>query len=522
MRSFHHQPPRFRVCLVLEGTRRFAPGRVSTWIRQIARDMPDIEFFLHYCGDRSEHAIRPPDKLPGNVSLVTTSHLDEQPDPAQEQPGSGSHRQKTAFFDLVRTFLSNPDLAERLESLCRAAVTLRNRPGMFTRADLITSSEAWQLLMESHERHAPDSPLVRYHATACDLASVLWNLLQTATTIPEADVYHSIGSGPVALLGAIASRLHNAPLILSGQSASLEEHIEAIRSAHRHAPHPDLTSPFRGDLGISASLEIAFCELPTRLALHQASRVTAVSESDARVAIGLGAHPERLAVVPHGIDSTRFTSIAQDKLQDRPPADGRITVGFLGRIVPAKDVKTLLRAARLVLKSHPETRFLIAGPTEADPSYFADCLALADQLGISPSIEFPGRTTLDEFLVRSDIVAITSLSDDLPLVLLEASAAGLPVVASDVGACRQALINQLPDHPTLGAAGIITEIADPSGTAGAINQLIANHELRFEHGMNGLRRVQSAYRHEDGFAAYHRLYHPPAGSGDPPRAHAAR
>jgi glycosyltransferase involved in cell wall biosynthesis len=321
-----------------------------------------------------------------------------------------------------------------------------------------------------------------------------------------------MSSGYAGFLGALASRLHHAPLLLSVHGADLTERIEGIRRSARLAPPPGLTAPFAGNLGPCKSLWIGFFELLGRLACTRAERVTAPCQSQARVLIELGAPPQHVTVIPNGIDAMRFASIARKKLQEQPAHERRITVGFLGRLVPVKDIKTLLRAARLVLKAHPETRFLLAGPHDADPEYFAECRALAERTGISQSVEFPGPMSSDAFLRRCDIVTLTSIDEGMPFAILEASAAGLPVVAPDVGACRKVIVAQLPGHPTLGPSGFITEVASPVSTANALKQLVASADLRFEQGMNGLRRVQSAYRQEFIVDRYHKLYHALAAS----------
>ena len=204
-----------------------------------------------------------------------------------------------------------------------------------------------------------------------------------------------------------------------------------------------------------------------------------------------------MEIIPNGIDTSRFAEISAAKLTRLEDDSQPVTVGFLGRVVPIKDVKTLLRAARLVGHHYPTTRFLVAGPTDEDPEYFEECLALTRQLGIEGMVEFAGRMDPADFLARSDIVLLTSISEGLPFAILEASAAGLPVVATDVGSCRELLTFPLCAVNSPGPSGIVTEVANPASTAAALGHLVGSASLRKRLGFNGLQRVEAAYRQED-------------------------
>lgn len=503
-------PPRsanpLRICLILECPGRCLPEDVPDPVARMIAATPDIEYTIHLIGDRKGHAPRSGQDLPPNTSSVTTGHPGGEHDPAQSKPGHGSSRQKGEFLGLVRSFAHAPDIDTRFSALCDASAILRRQPGIFTLADLLQSQSWRQLLVESHQRYAPQVPFVRFHSTVGDLATTVWNLLHTAAGLPGADVYHCLSTGQAGLLGALASRLNRAPLVLGETRDALSEHAEEVRKSTHLATPAGLIAPFDGDLGPLRNLWFGFFELLSRIACSRADCITAPCKDNAATRIKHGASPGRVTVIPNGVDAARFATIARENLQAGPPADGRVTVGCRGPIVPANDIKTLLRTARLVLRTHPETRFLVAGDTDANPGYAAECLALADRLGISQSFEFHRRMDTEEFLRRSDIFIQTCLCEGQPSTLLEASAAGLPVVSTNVGACRETVAEQFPGHPTLGPSGFIMEVADPAGGRLALNQLIANPELRYEHGMNGLRRVQSAHQQQDIADRFRKLY----------------
>jgi glycosyltransferase involved in cell wall biosynthesis len=98
------------------------------------------------------------------------------------------------------------------------------------------------------------------------------------------------------------------------------------------------------------------------------------------------------------------------------------------------------------------------------------------------------------------------VSEGQPLVILEAFAAGLPVIASDVGACRELVLGGPGEDAALGAAGIVTRVASPEETADAIALLARDHELRRAMGERALRRVHQRYRLESVLARYRAIY----------------
>jgi glycosyltransferase involved in cell wall biosynthesis len=105
-----------------------------------------------------------------------------------------------------------------------------------------------------------------------------------------------------------------------------------------------------------------------------------------------------------------------------------------------------------------------------------------------------------------EALVLTSVSEGQPLVILEAFAAGLPVIASDVGACRELVLGAPGADAALGPAGIITRVASPEETAGAIVLLARDHDRRRAMGESALRRVHQRYRLETVLARYRAIY----------------
>lgn len=496
---------RRRVCLILEGTYPYVSGGVSTWVHQIIEAMPDIDFDIHFIGDKKDLNLEFKYELPPNVTSLSESYLFDPAPKSQLKPGKGSKSEKAAFIRIVSRFLHAEDLDTRMDALSEAADILRNSPDLITLDDLAKNKTSWKLLTDAYQQHASDAPFFRFHSAVRDLTALTWNLLRTAGSLPVADTYHCVCTGYAGLLGTLASRLHGSAFLLSEHGVYLKERIEDIRKSTWLADDKE-PEPFQAGLGTFKSLWIDFFDLLCRVAYQNAACITALYGGNAKLQIEFGAASPKVKIIPNGIDTSRFASIAKKKLDPNRELPEKVTVGFLGRVVPIKDVKTLIRSAGLVLGQHSNVHFLCAGPTEEDPAYYEECLALTRQLGIEDKVSFPGRMKPDDFLDQSDIVILTSISEGLPFAVLEASAAGLPVVATDVGSCRELIETPLPKHPKIGPSGLITEVANPASTAAALGQLVASAKLRHVLGKNGLERVETAYRQEDIIAQYRYLY----------------
>jgi glycosyltransferase involved in cell wall biosynthesis len=183
-------------------------------------------------------------------------------------------------------------------------------------------------------------------------------------------------------------------------------------------------------------------------------------------------------------------------------------VGLVGRVVPIKDVRTFISACRTAARRLPPggLRVSIIGPEDEDRDYARSCRDMVRLLGLSDVVEFTGRVDCRPYYERLDAVVLTSLSEGQPLSVLEALACGIPVVAPDVGSCRELLEGAGDEDRRIGPAGLVTRPVDPDGTAEAMLRLAADPALRARMAEAGRRRVRRFYRLEQVRARYLDLY----------------
>ena len=249
----------------------------------------------------------------------------------------------------------------------------------------------------------------------------------------------------------------------------------------------------------------------SRIAYHRATRIVTLSEANRQKEIVDGAPGTRSRSSPTASGSP--PSPRRSRRPDSPPDAGvapeasprPLRVGFVGRVVPIKDVVTFIKACDLAARQTPlDVR--IIGPDEEDPAYAARCRGLVETLGRQDTIRFLGPRPPGQIYADLDVVVLTSFSEGQPLVILEAYAAGIPVIATDVGACRELVEGRSGDDRQLGPSGFVTRVAVPEDTAAALVRLAADPGLRRWLGEVGRQRVTAYYQRADMVDAYRALY----------------
>jgi glycosyltransferase involved in cell wall biosynthesis len=227
-----------------------------------------------------------------------------------------------------------------------------------------------------------------------------------------------------------------------------------------------------------------------RLATAWTTCCVAVSEDAARVARDIERVPDRkLRVIHNGIDVDRHTPPAK-----RPP-DSAARAVTVGRLDPVKDQATLLRASRLVVDQMPGYRLDVVGDGPSRP----ELEALRETLGLADHVRFHGyRADVGPYLAAAGLFVLSSVSEGVPLALLEAMASGLPAVATDVGGIREVVV---PD-----TTGSLVAPGSPEALADAMVTLQTQPGALDRMGRAARRRVEEQFNLRGVVAQYEGLY----------------
>lgn len=173
-----------------------------------------------------------------------------------------------------------------------------------------------------------------------------------------------------------------------------------------------------------------------------------------------------------------------------PRSSGPRTVACVGRLVDWKGQHVLIRAAPGVLTELPETRFVLVGSSVGDEStsYEESLRSLVAELGLEDSVDFAGFTKDIDRMYREDFDLVVHASiegEPFGLVLIEAMAAGVPIIASDCGACPEIIEN--------GRSGLLVEPGNSDALAAAIVEVLSDAERAAMLRREGFERVRANF-----------------------------
>jgi len=209
--------------------------------------------------------------------------------------------------------------------------------------------------------------------------------------------------------------------------------------------------------------------------------------------------------ISNGIEIERFRD-AQPTLRYEIASQEESLVGFVGRLVPEKGGDLLLRAAQKVLRTNRRTKVVIVGEGPARQ----DWETLASSLSIRDRVVFTGaRTDMPGVYASFQVLVLPSLCEAMPMCLLEAMAAGKPVIATAVGAVPQIVE---PDY-----TGLLLEPGDVKGLSSALTRLLDAPKLACWMGENGQSRAIEHFSAESMARQYLDVYRKVAGLRDLPQ-----
>jgi len=230
------------------------------------------------------------------------------------------------------------------------------------------------------------------------------------------------------------------------------------------------------------------CDLTTNVSGAAVERYVRVGAASAK----------RIRYVPNGIDLGKFRRDPDERARMRAELDLRHRPVLLavGRFEAAKDHANMLAALRLVVDERPDALLVLIGQGRLE----SETRELSAALDLSHQVRFLGpRDDVPSVMNAADIYLMSSAWEGLPLVLLEAAAVGLPIVATDVGGNAEVVVHE--------QSGLLVPPRDPRALAEAMLRMLSLPAVTREHwGQVGRCHVERTYGIDQVMARWEALY----------------
>jgi glycosyltransferase involved in cell wall biosynthesis len=489
------------IALLLEGTFPYVSGGVSSWVNQMIRAYPDYRFAIVFLGSRRDDYTTFKYELPANVVHFEEHFLyDDITSTERPPPRQGNEEAFRLASQLHEKFVPGCPRHEALDAFKEVAHAMLPG-GKLNLDDFLHSERSWEIICDRYRRFCTDPSFVDYFWTVRIMHTPLWMLANVAQNLIPVRALHAVSTGYAGFLGALLHQTRGTPLILSEHGIYTKERkIDLFKSEwirdNRNVFQRDPT-----ELSYFRQMWIRLFEWLGRFCYDSADPIIALYEANRLRQVADGALPERTFNIPNGISLARFSP-----LRDLRPATPPPVLCLIGRVVPIKDIKTFIRAMRRVVNYLPEAEGWIAGPEDEDKSYAEECHNLVRSLGLQEHVRFLGFQKVEDLMPKIGLTILSSISEALPLVILEGYAAGVPTISTDVGSCRQLIEGLTPEDQALGHSGAVVNIADPQGLADAALALLSNHEAWHAASQAGIARVERYYTDELMFGHYRKVY----------------
>lgn len=486
------------IALILESSYPYILGGVSTWVEQIIQGFPQYTFAIIFLGGAPENykeGIRY--KIPDNVTHLQVHYLfDEDPalpfmrkeEPCQAKNLEVMHNVHTAFrchHKEAMNAIGNLDLYQSGSGL--------------SYEEFLYSETSWQLLTELYSENCGDTSFIDYFWTVRNIHKPLWKLANILKEFPKVKLVHTASTGYAGLLAFLTNSHFKAPVVLSEHGIYTRERRIDVFLSTNFRDDFEIDRPL-SDLSYLRNLWDRYFKTLSQLCYNIAQPIISLSGTAHTIQVEEGADAEKSLIIPNGVDIERFTKLRRHFSEKSP------VVCFVGRIVPMKDVKGFIRAVPKVHSHVPDSKFWIIGSIDQDPHYAAECHALVENISLQSIIEFRLHQNMDDVLPQVRVMVLSAIREGMPFIILESFAAGIPVVTTDVGACKEMVLGLTEEDQALGPGGIVVKVADTQALETAILSLLNDKNKWEAMSQSAIKRAEKYYDQRAMIAEYAKIY----------------
>lgn len=541
---------RISVLMENEGTYPYVGGGVSTWCHILCENIPEVDWHIFavvaepFVEDRYETHEFPQIKQRFLIPLWSAEECAEYIDPRHFKQIHASKIATTEavvrhkFVPLFLMFLRG--LEDETLNMAPYGWAIHQLHRYFRTYDYkvtFQSEACWQAFRDfylhivgTRHRDLFDRDMPSLFSLTTALRWLFNMLIPLSAPVPETTVTHATIAASTAMAGIVSKFEYGTPFLLTDHGVYARERYIACSTA----PFDLFGRRFLARLGIYFS----------KLSYYYADVISPCAHFNVRWELPMGCvtprhdpidfegwentgivptltevpflRPTYDALVDQGMlegydDDTTFPWIRTvyngvdcERFQPGEKPEhlrGQPTCVALARVFPLKDVLTMIESCAVARRTISNIKMIVYGSLKADPPYVQKCHDLIAKLGLEENFNLAGyHSSPHQAFWEGDISLLSSISEGFPFTVLESMACGVPVVATDVGGCKEAL--------GLGAesTGLVVKPRDPEAFGAAVVEMLTNDSMRLEYARKARERVLRYFQTSTSVDAYRELY----------------
>jgi len=225
-----------------------------------------------------------------------------------------------------------------------------------------------------------------------------------------------------------------------------------------------------------------FKKVISKLVLENAEAAVVVTDSMKNKIKEFGFNIKNIFTIPNGVELSEFENLSKTDVRKKLKIDdSENIILFVGTLKTVKGIKYLIEAVKIVKEKGLKIKLLLVGDGEEKE----ELKKISEKLNLKENIIFVGRIDnkeIPEYMIASDIFVLPSLSEGLPVVILEAMASGIPIIATKVGG--------VPDIVKDKENGFLVDSKSPTQIAEKILYLLANDDTRKFISLNNFKKAK--------------------------------
>ena len=488
------------IVIPCEGTYPYVRGGVASWIAQLITGLPQYKFGIVFIGSRrQDYNEKPLYEFPKNLVYVVELFMFDE----EEKPKIKASNGKVEDFEDLEKLYQWFKKEEKEVGFPKDLHNLDFFLKKLSEPTFLYSRESWYFINKKNQENCSDISFLDYFWSVRSIHIPIWKMAKLAEVLKDkGTILHSPSTGYAGFLSTLISHHTGKPFILTEHGIYTKERkIDLISSSLSLYKKLDL---FRdtSESNYIQSMWVRFFEGIGKMTYSRANPILSLYGVAKATQIAYGADEKLCTVIPNGVDVKKLSRT----IHERPKGIPQV-ITLIGRVVSIKDIKTFIQAIRITANSIPNVEAWVVGPADEEKEYAEECYELIDILDLKENIKFLGFQDISKILPKSGILTLTSISEGMPLVILEGFAAGVPCVSTDVGSCSELIFGgENPADKALGSAGVICPIANAEALAEGYLELLANETRWKEAQAVAIERVNTFYTEELFLNTYQKVY----------------